>query len=100
LHVVLLAGLALCGLGSWVEWTRALEGRTVAWVYAFEWPLFAVLGTAMWWRLLRVEVGGSRVKSEPRPRAEAIAADDPGLAAWQDYLSRLHATDPPGGPPG
>jgi hypothetical protein len=100
LHGVLLGGLALCGVATWVEWARALNGHTIAWVYAFEWPLFAALGTAMWWRLLRTEVGAVREKPPARRSpADAIAPDDPGLAAWQDYLSRLHAADPPGGPP-
>jgi hypothetical protein len=33
------------------------------------------------------------------PRPPTIAPDDPHLLAWQAYLDRLHAEDPPGGPP-
>jgi hypothetical protein len=73
----------------------------LAWAYAFEWPLFAVLGTGMWWRLLRAESRPARrtPRRTPRRRPDPVAADDPDLVAWQDYLSRLNAADPPGGPP-
>lgn len=98
LHAVLAGGLALAGVGTWVEWARALDGHTFAWVYAFEWPLFGVLGTAMWWKLLRTEDDEPAAPRRPA-RANAIAPDDPGLAEWQDYLARLHAADPPGRPP-
>jgi hypothetical protein len=96
---MLLAGLALCAVGSWVEWTRALDGRAVAWAYAFEWPLFAVLGAAVWWRLLRSASSPPRVPPSSEVGARAIPTDDPELVAWNEYLARLHATDPPGGPP-
>ena len=107
LHATLVGGLALCGVASWIEWRRAFGGHALAWAYCVEWPLFAVVGTYIWWRLLhaeRDEADGPEVVV-PRPRepaADAPAAaahDDPELAAWQDYLRRLHAVDPPGGPP-
>lgn len=96
LHATLLAGLALCAVASWIEWRRALEGRTLAWVYAFEWPLFAVLGTYAWWHLVH--------ESRPAPRARrraparTIAEDDPGLVAWRDYLDELQAVERPNRP--
>ena len=92
LHVTLLAGLALCAVASWIEWRRALDGRTIAWVYAFEWPLFAVLGTYAWWRLVHEdEPRRRRTRRSPRTR---IADDDPGLVAWRAYLDDLHAHEP------
>jgi hypothetical protein len=109
LHLGLVAGVSLCLFAGWFELTRALAGREVAWVYVFEWPLFAVIGCIMWWRLLAYrpardgdEPGsGSQASGEPAPRATAHRPDDadPGLAAWQRYLAELQAADPPGGPP-
>lgn len=108
LHATLVLGLALCGVASWVEWRRALGGHELAWAYSVEWPLFAVVGTYIWWRLLhaeRAEADGLAVtgpgpgrRSDDQPPEDAVQ-DDPELAAWQDYLTRLHAVDPPGGPP-
>jgi hypothetical protein len=97
LHAALCAGVALSAGATWLEWTRARQGHAVAWVYTFEWPLFAVLGIYLWWRLLHAEVqqpGRSRRAPDP-----GDAAADPGLLAWQAYLARLHEADPPGGPP-
>jgi hypothetical protein len=102
LHAALTAGLALSGGATWLEWTRAHEGHAVAWVYTFEWPLFAALGVVLWWRLLHAEVRPARRPGRLRHPASADAGpatDDPDLLAWQAYLARLHETDPPGGPP-
>lgn len=102
LHAALVAGLALAGVATWLEWTRAHTGHAVAWVYTFEWPLFAVLGTYLWWRLLHADVPSVR-RERRRPRDDADSGagtePDPELIAWQAYLDRLHEADPPGGPP-
>ncbi len=95
LHAALVAGLALCAAATWLEWTRAHAGHAVAWVYTFEWPLFAVLGTYLWWRLLHADV----TTTPPAPREDGGTHPDPELLAWQAYLDRLHRLDPPGGPP-
>lgn len=96
LHAALVAGLALSATATWLEWSRAHAGHTVAWVYTFEWPLFAVLGTYLWWRLLHADAPSSPT---PKAHSEARSDPDPELLAWQAYLDRLHRADPPGGPP-
>jgi hypothetical protein len=104
LHATLAVGLAGCAVASVIEWGRALSGHEIAWVYAFEWPLFAVAGTWTWWRLLRGDSPTRRTRrpgpaSRRTPRPVPDPAHDEQLAAWQAYLARLHAADPPGGPP-
>lgn len=103
LHGTLVLGLAGCAVASVIEWGRALAGHSIAWVYAFEWPLFAVAGTWVWWRLLHGDEPGRRHEKNRRPPRQHDAAvsqpADPQLIAWQAYLARLHAADPPGGPP-
>jgi hypothetical protein len=109
LHLTLAIGLPGCLAAGWFELSRALGGREIAWVYAFEWPLFAVIGTYLWWRLLhgddedespRVGPAAASVRT-PQPDAseKPTSPADPGLAAWQTYLQRLHEADPPGEPP-
>ena len=95
LHIPFVIGVAGCLAAGWFELTRARAGREVAWVYAFEWPLFAILGTYIWWRMLHETPARPVVPDDPR----AIDRLDPGLVAWQEYLAELHAADPPGGPP-
>ena len=104
LHAALVAGLTLAGVATWLEWTRAHAGHAVAWVYTFEGPLFAILGTYLWWRLLHADVPSvPREQRRQRPGAGAGSGaetePDPELLAWQAYLDRLHRADPPGGPP-
>lgn len=98
LHAPFLVAVTGCLFAGWFELTRARAGREVAWVYAVEWPLFAILGTYIWWRKLHESPA---LPTQPAVPDDARAIDrlDPGLVAWQEYLARLHAADPPGGPP-
>lgn len=104
LHAAMIGGVALSSAATWLEWTRARSGHEIAWVYTFEWPLFALMGIYVWWKLLRPETPPRARRffasgEDLEPDDEALTSDDPGLAAWEAYLSRLHAVDPPGGPP-
>jgi hypothetical protein len=92
----LLLGVPLCLAAGWFELTRAQAGRMLAWVYVGEWPLYAVLGSWLWWRVWYSDAERCR---EPRPDIARLAEADDGLAAWQHYLTRLQDADPPGGPP-
>ena len=91
-YAPLLLGVPLCLAAGWFELTRALGGREVAWVYAFEWPAYAVAGAAMWWRIWHRDPVATNDSPVPLD-------DDPELVAWQNYLSDLEAVDPPGTPP-
>lgn len=97
------AGVALCLAAAGVELGRALGGNPLSWVYAFEWPLIAGYVVYIWHKL-RSEgrQGGQPAAAAPMPGGVVTVPPvevDPQLAAWQDYVSRLHAADPPGGPP-
>lgn len=90
-HAAFWPAIAFCLAAGWFELTRALHGHTLAWVYTFEWPLFAVLFAWMWWQV----VTGWEVR-RPSPRRTGtgdIPADDPGLLAWQDYLDGVGHDD-------
>lgn len=84
-HVPLLIGIAVCTYAGWFELSRARAGHTIAWVYTFEWPGFAIVGIYMWWRMI-TNADDSR-PSGPVSGAHDISTDDPGLAAWQQYLA-------------
>ncbi len=110
LHAFLIVGLSICIAAGWIELNRARGGHEVAWVYTIEWPIFGVYGTYIWWRLYRDRRATTPAGRQPDPTGTEGAgstaapprssADDPELAAWQEYLTRLHAVDPPGKPPG
>lgn len=94
LHAALAVGLTICLVGFAVELHRGLGGNLPAWVYVAEWPIFAIVGGVMWWRLLHDETADS-TESAPEPRPEVAAgAADPGLEAWQAYVARLQSGEP------
>ena len=102
LHVALAIVVPGCAAAGVFELTRALGGNELSWVYVFEWPLFGVFAVYMWWRLLHDEwpaTGDARTHTADRPAADCASVPDDGdpeLAAWNRYLARLHASDPPG----
>jgi hypothetical protein len=94
LHLALFAGLLLCATATAVEWRRAHEGHLAAWAYLVEWPVFAVAGGVIWWRLTHPAPA-----TPSRPRADDADADDPDLIAWRRYQRRIEAaSDEEGGP--
>lgn len=98
LHGVAVLGVTACVVATRIEWSRAVGGHGIAWVYSFEWPIFAIMGTYLWWKLLMATApeGASRLRAPSQAASTAVV--DPELEAWRAYLRRLHATDPPGGP--
>jgi DNA-binding transcriptional regulator of glucitol operon len=113
--LVLVAGFL--GLGWW-QYTRATGGNALSWGYMVQWPLFALFVAFLWWREVRHELRGpaatpaqsrgeqERLPGRPVtfgrpirvPARPAAPADDPELAAYNEYLSWLAAH--PGARPG
>ena len=103
LHLVLLVWLGMCALAAWWQVGRAVQGNTLSFMYAIEWPVFGILGVLGWYALLNLErvteaKEASRREYEERMRAEAAAAraeaasrerEDPALAAYNDHLAQL-----------
>jgi hypothetical protein len=95
LHATAFFVVALCLALGWWQLLRALSGNTLSWAYTFEWPAFAAYAVFMWWRLLHEEPG-SRSRKSPRvsaARHERDAEEAEKLAAYNRYLSDLHASD-------
>jgi hypothetical protein len=61
--ITLAFAIPFCLWAGWYEWTRAQEGHWRAWVYAFEWPFFAVVLIYLYRRFTR----GDRPRI-PRPK--------------------------------
>jgi hypothetical protein len=88
-HIPLVVGVAGCTWAGWFELGRARDGHTIAWLYTFEWPGFAITGIFMWWWLIT-----NRDLRRPDDTSEPdIATDDPGLAAWQSYLADIRGRE-------
>jgi hypothetical protein len=106
LHVGVLLFVPGCGLAAWWQITRATDGNGLSYLYAVEWPIFALLAAYFWWLLIHTdydEVGlkgmRNRAAAAPSPAIPAppppLTDDgDPELAAYNARLAALSAQGP------
>ncbi|MFF0376479.1 hypothetical protein [Actinoplanes missouriensis] len=113
--LALVLTLGCLGLGWW-QYSRAADGNSISWGYMFQWPVFGGFVVFVWFRevqLARRRAAGEPVEEpapaeEPAPRTPgapitfsrpvrvgnrpaATEADDPELAAYNDYLAWMAA---------
>ncbi len=102
-----LAVIGMLWLGDW-QFRRAEAGNALSWAYTFEWPVFAIFGVVFWAKTIRDEFkppadpgeaadvdlpAGAAAGAGPGVRGggpEAEEEDDPELAAYNAYLTRLN----------
>ncbi len=109
LHIGVLLFVPGCAAAAWWQITRATDGNGLSYLYAVEWPIFAILGTYFWWMLIHTDydlVGlrGMRNRAAPVAEAERVITpvetvpappvDDPELAAYNERLASLAAQGP------
>jgi hypothetical protein len=116
-----LASWGMLWLGDW-QFHRAEGGNALSWAYTFEWPIFTIFGLVFWgktiideWKvpggkanqaLALRQAGAGPADSLTLPATAHVPVltddfddeDDPELAAYNAYLSRL--SRPGGGQPG
>jgi DNA-binding transcriptional regulator of glucitol operon len=95
----------MCAVAAWWQVSRAVNGNSLSFLYAIEWPCFGVLGVLGWFGLLNMEKvtadqEAARRDYEVTMRSDAAVAralsevpEDPVLAAYNDHLAEL-ATEP------
>lgn len=104
LHLVMLLWVAGCLILGWWQISRAAEGNALSYLYAVEWPVFALAGIAVWWLLVHTKPATplereERRLFEQRQRAAAQARlrrpdeEDDALRAYNDYLEALEESD-------
>jgi hypothetical protein len=103
LHLGLVVWVVMCVAAAYWQVGRAIQGNSLSYLYAIEWPCFAVMGVFGWWALLHMEKvtehqEQARREYEENMRAQARAAreaaqaqdaEDPELAAFNDHLASL-----------
>jgi DNA-binding transcriptional regulator of glucitol operon len=112
LHLAVLVFVPGCGLAAWWQITRATDGNGLSYLYAVEWPIFAILSAYFWWMLIHTDyeavglrgmrnreaaVSVAQVAPEPARVAPAPPIDDggdPELAAYNARLAELAAQGP------
>jgi DNA-binding transcriptional regulator of glucitol operon len=100
LHLALIVWMLFCALAAWWQVGRAVQGNSLSYLYAVEWPVIGVLGILGWYSMLNTEKStehkeAARREYEEKMRADALAArrlaeeEDPTLAAYNDHLATL-----------
>jgi hypothetical protein len=110
-HVLTLVLVGAFAALGWWQIGRAVDGNTLSWAYAVEWPLFSGFVIFIWFREVRHTLRGDQPAGGPadatrtRPTAPGVrrpvrsgrvpvpaqGADDAELAAYNHYLSWLNA---------
>jgi DNA-binding transcriptional regulator of glucitol operon len=101
LHLALAIWICVCATAAWWQVGRAIEGSSLSYFYAIEWPVFGIFGVLGWYALLNLEKvtehqERTRREYEERMRAEAqtarqasVQGEDPLLAAYNDHLAQI-----------
>jgi len=119
LDLPLVIVLTLCTVATIIEFTRALDGVSVAWVYTFQWPIIGVFAYVIWDRYRQGGRTLAAFQRLARPRPNFISRRATGLTpsraakraarraakpapytleeerAWLDYLDELNRANPP-----
>jgi hypothetical protein len=106
LHLFVILFVPGCGAAAWWQITRATDGNGLSYLYAVEWPIFALLGVYFWWMFIHTDYDAVGLKgmrnserqtptapAQPQPVAAPPPAfnveDDPELAAYNARLAAL-----------
>lgn len=113
LHLALLIWFPGCLVAMWWQFTVALAGNPLGWLYAIEWPVFALIGVAAWWQLIHDDPETVRARRTRRSKAPLLEPEeqpepafdtaamraihnaeqtDEELAAYNAYLARLSSS--------
>jgi len=99
LHLTLVGWVSGCLAAAWWQIARAADGNALSYLYAIEWPIFAIAGVLGWYALLNIEKvteaqEEARREYEEKMRQEAqrareVDVESPELAAYNDHLAEL-----------
>ena len=99
LHLTLVGWVSGCLAAAWWQIARAADGNVLSYLYAVEWPVFAIAGVLGWYALLNIEQvteaqEQARREYEEKMRQEAqqardIEGESPELAAYNNHLAEL-----------
>ena len=104
LHLLMVVWVVGCGVAGWWQISRAIEGNSLSFLYAIEWPVFALGGLFAWWLLIHTspvtqEERDERRAFEEHQRSLTQAAkrrpedEDDALRVYNDYLAEQARAD-------
>lgn len=100
LHATFVAWLSGCTAAAFWQIQRASAGNSLSFLYAIEWPVFAIAGGFGWYALINLEKiteGQERARREyeammreqARIAREDAVDESPEMAAYNDHLASL-----------
>ncbi len=89
LHVLVSLAQLICWSAFGIELHRAIQGNSLSWAYVFEWPILAGYAIYMWNKLL-----SSDPARPASPAAPTNPSDEIARQRYNDYLRRVHSTEP------
>jgi hypothetical protein len=82
-----------CAAAGWWQATRALSGNGLSWFYSVEWPVFAILAIAGWWRLIHEDPEAYRArKASTEPTVAAGFTPDRRGRTFDERTARFATT--------
>ena len=104
LTLVMILWVFACLFAGWWQATRAMDGNALSYLYAVEWPVFALAGVVVWWLVLHTAPVTAEEREERRAfeaeQREATQAakrrpdeEDDALRAYNDHLAELARSD-------
>jgi hypothetical protein len=86
LHLAVVIWVPGCAVAAWWQITVAMSGNELGWLYAVEWPVFAVLGVLGWWQLVHddpavLEEKRASRRDRPLPGKPALSHAGAGIPA-------------------
>lgn len=94
IHLGLVLAEVICLPAFVFETYRAVSGNSLSWAYVFEWPVLGIYAVYVWRKLLREEALERTGTAVVTPAAEIDEDTVEQLRAWNDYLARVHGSDP------
>ena len=74
LHLMGVAWVTGCVLAAYWQVGRAAQGNVFSYLYAIEWPVFAVAGIMGWWALVHTDPTSSEERAARRSAEAALRA--------------------------
>jgi len=109
-HGVIMVWVPGCIFAAWWQASVAMAGNGLSYLYAVEWPIFAIFGIVLWWNVIHDDPethGNRRLASlrkvqrdspEPPPTPSMVrrqSQEDEQLRAYNDYLEQLAQKNQP-----
>jgi DNA-binding transcriptional regulator of glucitol operon len=109
-HLLVLILFPGCLVAGWWQATIAMSGNGLAYLYAFEWPVFAIFSAILWWNFIHDApgtYGASKLRALRVARKEdehvnvrpieryRTPDEDEDLSSYNDYLEQLAKKNQP-----